>query len=170
MTKQFAGVRATKSEISALARELHLENGFEEFVNFCRDNEIPLYVVSDGIVSIIRTFLRVHNIAVTDIYANDIQFLPNKEVKFICTNQNSGYKCPHDLPCANCKSSAVKYLMKKNNVKPADVIYIGDGMSDLLAAVECGNIFAREKLHSLLKQRNVVSKKFSSFFEILSLL
>jgi 2-hydroxy-3-keto-5-methylthiopentenyl-1-phosphate phosphatase len=167
LTDQFVGVRTTQPEISTLAHELHLEPGFKEFVRFCEENRIPLYIVSDGIDTIIKTFLHLYNLDATEIYANDIQFLPNGEVRFICADQDSVYKCTHDLPCANCKAGAVKYLMEKHNIKPEDAIYIGDGMSDILAAVECGTIFAREKLYSLLKQRNVMSKKFSSFFDII---
>ena len=171
LIEQFKDVRASQPDIDSLIKRLHIENGFAEFVRFCKENAIRLYIVSDGISSVIRTFLQIHKITEFDaIYANDIQYLSNGKVKFDCTTDTSAYKCEHNLSCANCKPSIVRHLLQSNNIRPEDAIYIGDGLSDLLGATECGTVFAREKLYSALKQKALTSIKFETFFDIISAL
>jgi len=169
LIEQFKDVHANQLDIELLVERLHIENGFVEFVQFCKAKGLQFYIVSAGINSVIRKFLQIHKIdGVDNIYANDIQYFPNGVVQFNCMTDTAGYNCNHDLACANCKPAIVNEVLRSHNASHQDAIYIGDGLSDLLAAMECSTIFAREKLCSALQERAVVSRKFTTFFDIIS--
>lgn len=169
LIEQFKDVHASQSDIESAVKKLHIENGFLEFVQFCKAKGLQLYIVSDGINFVIRKFLQIHNIGdIDDIYANDVQYLPGGAVQFNCMTDTAVYKCEHNPTCANCKPAIVNEVLRSRNISHKDAIYIGDGLSDLLAAIECGTIFARAKLHSVLQERAVKSNRFTTFFDIIS--
>ncbi|MDD2766261.1 MAG: MtnX-like HAD-IB family phosphatase [Candidatus Moranbacteria bacterium] len=171
LIKQFSNIRMNATDIFDLAGKLHLENGFIEFSQFCKDKGIPLFIISDGINTLIEQFLTIHKIYFTSIYANDIKFMSEKMIKFIPLSDSSDlYPCIHNNVCANCKPQIIKHIIKTIPIHPNDTIYIGDGISDIEGARHCSTVFAKEKLFTLLRDRKKKSCLFRNFHEILQII
>jgi len=168
LMKQFSEIRMDRNDIFDIAKKLRLEDGFIEFSRFCNNNNIPLYIISDGISSLIQYFLRLHGLHFTAIYANYLEFTSGRKAEFVpLSDSDTSYSCRHEVTCANCKSLVIKHIIRTDHIRLDDTIYIGDGASDISGALECETVFAKEKLATLLYSRGKKSHLFNDFQEIL---
>ncbi|MFA7326280.1 MAG: MtnX-like HAD-IB family phosphatase [Candidatus Kapaibacterium sp.] len=138
------------------SRKFEIDPYFKSFVEFCEQNKIKLYIVSDGY----------------DVYINEI--LSNNDIKLpICSNKlldkgthlepeftNASESC--NCFSANCKRNFVLNQSDENTLK----IYIGDGYSDFCGAAHCDIIFAKKYLATYCNENSLPHYNFKSFFDV----
>ncbi len=148
MQIQFGMIKAAKSSIVESLGNIPLREGFGDFVKYCQSQEIPLIVVSAGLDFVIETVLNFHNITLPVIAAK--------------TSFDNGIRLIfpplHNSNSADFKVDLVRYY--KNQQK--QVIFIGDGGSDLHGALAADVVYAvRESFLS-----SQVGIEFTDFLEL----
>jgi 2,3-diketo-5-methylthio-1-phosphopentane phosphatase len=136
-------------------------NGFEideyflDFLSFLNENGVPFYVVSDGFRFYIESIFQKEGI-VAPFYSNELEFSDEGlRMIFPYTDENCNR-------CANCKRNHVVSLSGDNEFS----IYIGNGNSDICAALHCDYIFAKDMLLKYCEKNRVSYYPFKSFRDV----
>ncbi|MDP2920174.1 MAG: HAD-IB family phosphatase [Dehalococcoidia bacterium] len=154
----FNMVKASRQEmLDFLAFHTALRPGFREMAEYCRQRNIRLVVVSNGLDFYIDDIFRKEGISGVEYHAAETSFYPG------------GLKVRYVSPEGKVLDSAFKesYLLK-HLAEGYRVAYIGDGRSDFLPAKQCQRVFATGTLLELCQSDGVSCMPFSSFKEIIN--
>jgi 2-hydroxy-3-keto-5-methylthiopentenyl-1-phosphate phosphatase len=156
LTEEARLCRGSKAEFIKYVDKFEIDLGFPELVNLCSEAGIPLYVLSDGLDFYISHILGKYGIREIDIYSN----------KAIFDNGGLKVELPHwtkkCVSCGNCKGERIRQLKGKDD----EVIYIGDGLSDLCGAREADLIFAKDDLARFLEEETREYIEYDTLFEV----
>lgn len=135
-----------------------LTNGFIEFEEFCRSNQIKLTILSAGFDFYIKPILEKYNLVHLEIYNNptlirDGQIIPD----FIYYDKDRCWQC------SNCKGLRISELTQPDEMS----IFIGDGHSDSHGAEKADIVFAKSYLASYLESNNLSYFTYDNFFDII---
>jgi 2,3-diketo-5-methylthio-1-phosphopentane phosphatase len=141
LTEEFSLVRISAGELDELLGTIKVDPGFDPLVRLCRENDVPLTILSDGIGAFIRRVLRGHETEGYSVRANAVDH----------RGRTLGLQCPFSSAgcrsgAAHCKCDSVRTLGTVDRTS----IYIGDGRSDLCPARSCGLVFAKGALAAAL--------------------
>ena len=160
LIKQWGMIEHTTwEEIFTIVDTMKIDPSFYDFYNWVIEENIMFIILSDGFQKYINRILEYNEINVDslDILANDVDLVDNKlKLTFNTPECNHG--------CANCKYSHVLKL-KNEGYK---MIYIGDGLSDILPAAELADIIYARNNEDLAKKLEGDSRLqvFDSFSKI----
>ncbi|TDL54033.1 2-hydroxy-3-keto-5-methylthiopentenyl-1-phosphate phosphatase [Paenibacillus dendritiformis] len=133
--------------------------GFEEFVRFCRDSDIELYVTSGGIDFFVYPLLEPFGIPADHIYCNGSDF----------SGESIRITWPHPCqdPCRNkcgmCKATIVRRFPSEQYER----IVIGDSVTDFAAAKLVEFVYARAQLISKCEELQLPYAPFETFYDII---
>ena len=136
-----------------------IRTGFTEFVQFLRENNISLYIISGGMDFFVYPLLE-GLIDFERIYCNTTDF----------SNETIQVNWPHscDEHCENkcglCKSTLIRNLSSQSDFN----IVIGDSITDLQAAKLADKVFAREFLITKCLEHHISYTPFETFHDIQS--
>jgi 2-hydroxy-3-keto-5-methylthiopentenyl-1-phosphate phosphatase len=158
--KAFGLVKATYEEqMEFIKGKDKLRPGFRELIELCKTQGIKFVVVSNGFDFYIEYIF--NQLGLTDIeyHAAKVRF-NNSRMHIYYINYDgrllqSGFK----------DSYADKYI-----VEGYDIIYIGDGTSDLAPAKKCRTVFACKSLEDHCRQAGLPYMPFNDFYDIISYL
>ncbi len=123
-----------------LADSVTIDPGFHPFAEYCREQGIPLAVVSDGFTFYIDRVLHREGLDWLPVFSN-------------ARSEAGDLLFPFGNPacdrCACCKAAVVRRLHQAGS----RVIYFGDGVSDLYAAGHADWVFAKGRLARFLKEQ-----------------
>jgi 2,3-diketo-5-methylthio-1-phosphopentane phosphatase len=168
LRRQAAMVMASRDEMeNFLVGKVRLREGFSEFALWCREKGVRLEICSDGFGHTVEVLLAHWGLEWIPWTSNRTE--PRKEGMLIeFTHWRGG--CPVN---GNCKCAHLEDLKGKFG----DVIFIGDGTTDLCVARKAEFVLARDRLHELLTKegkehirwfdwsdvRAVVERSFAAF-------
>jgi 2-hydroxy-3-keto-5-methylthiopentenyl-1-phosphate phosphatase len=136
--------------------------GFDEFIQYCRDQNVRLLITSGGIDFFVFPILLRYRIPKQDIYCNASDF-SGKQINilwpFSCDDQ-----CNND--CGMCKPSVLRSFSTDDSLK----IVIGDSITDLAVAKMADLVIARDFLLQKCKEQSLQYKEFHSFFDVINIL
>jgi 2-hydroxy-3-keto-5-methylthiopentenyl-1-phosphate phosphatase len=136
-------------------RHAELRPGFTEFVHHCQKTGIPMIVVSSGLDFYIKITLEMAELDGLEIHSAHASFT------------NDGIAVTYRDPAGKLIDSGFKEgrlaLLKERD---SQIVYIGDGLSDVTAACQADHVFARDKLVNLLAARSIKCNPFSDFRDI----
>jgi len=147
MQKQFEMIQTTIPTIISSLGSIPIRPGFADFISFCLSHEINFVIVSAGLDFIIRSVLSQNNLDLLVVAAKV------KDERFQLEFPSLHYPDSIDF-----KDDQVKYYQAQQK----KVIFIGDGISDLLGAMQADLVFAVK--NSFLNSR--FKNSFTSFLEI----
>ncbi|MHA1115973.1 MAG: MtnX-like HAD-IB family phosphatase [Candidatus Heimdallarchaeaceae archaeon] len=163
LIKQWGTVKANQKEIFDVVDQISIDPSFHSFFEWVKEHNIHFIVVSDGFQEYIEEILEKEEIdsSSMDIRANNVKIVNNSLVLSFITEE-----CEHG--CANCKYSHVLDYKKKGN----KIIYIGDGLSDILPARELADVIFAKEGEDLAKKLKGDPRviEFSNFEEIKTIL
>lgn len=156
----FGMVKASKEVMLDYIKDRAIiREGFQNFVVVCEEMGIRIVIVSNGLDFYIKKILKDHKLGKIEYHAAETRFHPDGlKVKYIGpdgTIVDSGFKDKY-----------VDYHLQAGY----QVIYIGDGTSDLSAARNCHQVFATENLLGHCRRTGLDCIPFSSFVEITQVL
>ncbi|MHA1201071.1 MAG: MtnX-like HAD-IB family phosphatase [Candidatus Heimdallarchaeaceae archaeon] len=144
LIKQWGMIEHTTwEEIFAVVDTMKIDPSFFDFYKWIRQKNIKFSILSDGFQKYINRILDNHKIKAEslNILANDVNLVDNRlKLSF------NTLECDHG--CANCKYSHVLKL-KNEGYK---IIYVGDGLSDILPAAELADIIYAKNNEDLAKK------------------
>jgi len=154
--QQYALIKESRSTLVEFAcQNFELRPGFLPFVEYCQATDIRFIIVSSGLDFYIEAVLGTIGAPALDLRCARTSFEKDGiAVTYLDPEGNTiedGFKNGH-----------LTWLKKQG--KP--VIYIGDGLSDLDAASAADQVFAVDRLPSLLDTISVPHYTFSDFNDI----
>jgi 2-hydroxy-3-keto-5-methylthiopentenyl-1-phosphate phosphatase len=137
-----------------------IRDGFDEFINFTKKKNIPLYIVSGGIDFFVHPVLE-HKLKAEQIICNGSDF--SKEFIKITWPNPCDKKCSNDCGC--CKPSVIRRLEEKypNSQK----IVIGDSITDFQASKRADEVFARDYLIEKCEENSIPYTPFDNFYDVI---
>lgn len=138
-----------------------IRTGFQEFVDYLKKENIPLYIVSGGIDFFVQPVLEKYG-PFDAIYCNGSDF-SGETIKILWP-----YSCDDECEnsCGCCKPS----IMRKLEAGDTYNIVIGDSVTDLEAAKQADLVIARDLLQEKSKEMNLNYHEFETFYECIEIL
>ena len=130
---------------------------FSEFVNYCKINNIPIVILSEGMDYYIKRILENHNI-VLPYYSNKLVFSDyNKHI-----NLEFPYSDSDCTDCGCCKRNLLLNMTGDDEIS----VYIGDGLTDACPAQYADMVFAKKSLASYCWKNNITYFEYRNFQDI----
>ena len=154
---QFALIKEPKERLREFVRQhIELRPGFVEFVRYCQESAILFVIVSSGLDFYIEPVLKEIGIPSLELHCGRASFDRNGiDVSY--------YDPEGNIVSEGFKKKYLTWLRKRDK----NIIYIGDGLSDLEAARQADHIFATGHLLDLLSSAPVICNRFSDFYDLL---
>ncbi len=154
---QFALIKEPKERLQEFVRQhIELRPGFVDFVRYCQESAIPFVIVSSGLGFYIKPVLTQIGMPDLELHCGQASFGKN------------GIAVSYTDPEGSIVNEGFKYkyltCLKKRG---KNIIYIGDGLSDLEAARHADHVFARGHLLRLLRAAPSLCNSFSDFYDLL---
>ena len=154
--RAFALVRASKKAmLDYLNGKVIVRRGLKQFVELCQKKEFRLVIVSNGLDFYIKRILKDNGLENIEYHAAETRFHANKlTVRYIGPDGST--------VDAEFKDKYVNQFLHEGY----QVVYIGNGSSDLSAARGSHQIFATESLLEHCQRTGLTCIPFTSFLEI----
>ena len=149
LEEQLSRIRATWNDILPEILKVPLDPAFVKLRERLAQLGIPCEILSDSFSIFIRAVLEFHGIRHLPIYANEVRFEEGGLIVPAFPYSEGG--CGR---CAHCKRLRLRQYQGHTR------IYVGDGMSDVCAALEADKVFAKGDLKKYLLQG---SRDFEAF-------
>ncbi len=160
----FSKIHVEQEEFDQFVLNLEIEEDFPKTVEFCKDNNIPISILSAG----------------ADYYINIIL----KRLgffDFIEVISNKSYYSKEDGLCFCPSDKNYKYYSEEFGISKKDFvankkaegyfcIFAGDGRPDIEAAKLADVVFARKDLKKLCIENDIEFQQFNTYGDILSFL
>jgi 2-hydroxy-3-keto-5-methylthiopentenyl-1-phosphate phosphatase len=143
--------------VSYVLEQAEIRPGFEEFLTFCREQDIRLLITSGGIDFFVYPILSRFDIPRDDIYCNASDF--SGETIQIQWPHSCDEHCDND--CGMCKTSIIRSFSSERYEK----IVIGDSITDLAGARLADWVLARDYLLEKCRELNLPHAPFDTFYD-----
>jgi 2-hydroxy-3-keto-5-methylthiopentenyl-1-phosphate phosphatase len=154
--REFALLNVTRQTIEDHVFEtVELRPGFPEFLEHCTNIGINFSVVSNGVDLYIEPALR-------SLFSSTAQ-LHSAHGKIIENGISISYLDPYGIDCQDAfKLSWLRYYKSQGQ----EVIYIGDGESDISAALEADYVIATSSLEDYFRSEGLNYFEFKDFYDV----
>jgi 2,3-diketo-5-methylthio-1-phosphopentane phosphatase len=157
--RQAATMTLTPSQLDVFAATQLIDPTFADFYAFTRRENVPMYIVSDGMDAYISRILAYYGFADLQLRTNRLIFNQDGrlDVEFPYHAEGCGQ-------CANCKGVHVR----KERLPGETTVFIGDGLSDACGAREADVVFAKKQLLTYCEEKGIPHIPFRAFSEVQS--
>jgi 2-hydroxy-3-keto-5-methylthiopentenyl-1-phosphate phosphatase len=139
-----------------------IDDYFIDFVNFCKVNDIEIFILSDGLHFYIDSILKRYNLDFLPFYSNRFEHDIDKNGK-INIHPVFPYTDSECSSCGNCKRNHLLYHKSDDEIS----IYIGDGYSDRCPAEYADIVFCKGELLSYCTAKKIPFNEFNNFSDII---
>jgi 2-hydroxy-3-keto-5-methylthiopentenyl-1-phosphate phosphatase len=161
--KMFSLLDSEKKDeiIQYLEANAEIREGFDDFISYVKEQNIPFYVVSGGIDFFVEPLLE-GLVEKEAIFCNSASF-QNNHIEILWPHSCDDL-CQNGCGC--CKPSVMRKLATNETFK----IVIGDSITDLEAAKMADFVLARDYLVKKCEEEGIPYKSFETFYDCLSIL
>ena len=156
MREQVKLINATQQELNQTLDEVEIDEGFMDFITLCRQSNIPLTIISDGIDHFIRYILTRHKLGEIPVVANRLTITP--ENRYELDSPWSFDKCTAGAGVCKCRFVGEQ---------KARSFYVGDGRSDFCVSNKPEFVFAKGTLATHCKKNNIAYTPYHSFYDVI---
>jgi 2-hydroxy-3-keto-5-methylthiopentenyl-1-phosphate phosphatase len=129
---------------------------FAEFIRFCKDQGIPLMILSDGLDVYVERVLSNVGLSQIPFFSNHAEFVGERlKVSFPYTDAECN--C-----CGNCKRNHMLNASADDDV----IVYVGDGYSDRCPVRYADFVFAKRQLIKHCQEQNITFFEFNHFGDV----
>lgn len=150
-------VKVDEDEMGKLILSQEIDPYFPEFVKFCKDNGIEIFIVSDGFDFYIRKILERNGLSDVKFFSNKL-WIEDGKVALDFPYPDSVCRI-----CGNCKRNHMLTLSADEDI----IIYIGDGYSDRCPAEYADIVFGKKELLKFCRERNIPVYEFETFKDVI---
>jgi 2,3-diketo-5-methylthio-1-phosphopentane phosphatase len=157
MAQQVPLLQGGWAAVEKVLDDVKIDPTFPKFANWCRQNGVPLKIVSDGIDRVIHYILKREKIVVSNVLANHL--VDNADGSLDLT-------FPYAPQVAGCGSGMCKCkILSMGSSRPMKVV-IGDGRSDFCWSAEADMVFAKTKLVGHCQSKGIPYTSYEDFVSI----
>lgn len=160
LTSEASMIHPTLDEIYEFLAEFKPARGAIEFYRTVRTAGIPFYIVSDGTDIYIDYMLKKYNLEQIKYFSNKGK-VENRSFILDFIYDNDG--CER---CGCCKGARINDIVGPSR-NEWEIVFIGDGLSDLCAVPHADIIYARSDLLEYCRTHDVNAIEYNDFFDIL---
>lgn len=146
-----------KNELNKFIDSIEIDETFNSFVNYCKDNEMELFVISDGFNYYIDRVFERENLKDLKYYSNKLVIDSNN--KLVPSFPYLDHNCTSS---ANCKRNHII----NHSGEDEYTIFIGDGNSDKYTVQFCDFIFAKDDLLKYCEIERITYFPFNNFNDV----
>lgn len=147
--------RQTMTDLVLTSDHARIRPGFKELIDYCQRNDFKVIIVSNGVTFYIEALLDKMGIKGIDIHSAESRFSPGgMTVKYVGPD---GTELEQGL-----KEAYTRELIQQGY----DVVYIGDGLSDIHPARISKYIFATADLLKICREEDLECYPFNDFFDV----
>jgi 2,3-diketo-5-methylthio-1-phosphopentane phosphatase len=148
---------ADADKMARFVDTIELDETFHHFVDFCKSNNLDLFVLSDGFDFYINRIFNREKLQDVKFYCNKLEI---KDGKMIPSFPYYDETCSTS---ANCKQNHVI----SNSSDDDFTVYIGDGNSDKHPAQFCDYIFAKHGLLKYCEKERITFFPYQDFNDVI---
>lgn len=148
LSRQIGGLRPSHAEIIEFAAAAAIDPYFVPIVHKAVSSDLDLIVLSDNFSVLIDAVFKHHNVRDIRVFANELRFFDDH------VEADFPYRDPSCQRCAHCKGQHFRAFQGR------ETIFVGDGLSDICAAVAADIVFAKDSLAEYLAKKN---RKYLAF-------
>jgi 2-hydroxy-3-keto-5-methylthiopentenyl-1-phosphate phosphatase len=157
MQQQIALVRASPAQMGALIDNVAIDPHFKTFAHFCKLENLPLVILSDGLDYVIERVLARHGIHHAQIIASHMAYRGGNQWELSSPYADSG--CTSQQ--STCKCAVARQFRAAHAER---ILYIGDGRSDYCVSMqEADAILAKDSLLTYCQQQQLPHQPFTDF-------
>jgi len=154
----FRNIQADRAAMQDYVKQnASLRPYFKEMWDYCRENRVPLAVVSQGLDFYIEALLEKEGCGPVPIHAVNTRF----DAQGI--NYEYLYAVPGKERLGNSKGVVVDSYREQGHF----IVYIGDGQSDFEAAARADLVFAHRVLADECERQDIPFRPFTDFGDVL---
>lgn len=154
----FRNIQADRATMQDYVKQnASLRPYFKEMWHYCRESQVPLAVVSQGLDFYIEALLEKEGCGPVPIHAVNTRF----GAKGI--NYEYRYAVPGKESLGNSKGVVVDSYREQGHY----IVYVGDGMSDFEAATRADLVFAHRVLADECERQEIPFRPFTDFGDVL---
>ena len=155
---QYEFFRGRRDQVEEFVLEHEIDPTFPGFVDWTRQRQCPLVVLSDGLDFYIELLLGKYRIENLACFSNRAHFNGDRvRVSFPHHRPDCAYGCQ----CGNCKPAHMEAYAAYRRV------FIGDGLSDRYAARTADVVYAKEHLAAYCREDRLPHVVFRDFADIM---
>ena len=164
VTEIFSMISSSKKAdiIEFILEDAVIREGFKEFMDFVKDEQIPFYIVSGGIDFFLEPLVEPYG-PYDGIYCNTADF--SGDTIQLGFPHECDAQC-HSKGCGCCKPSVIRTLAQDHQM----TIIIGDSITDLEAAKMADLVIARDFLIEKCEELGIPYEPFETFTDVKKLL
>ncbi|MBZ4653092.1 MAG: 2,3-diketo-5-methylthio-phosphopentanephosphat [Peptococcaceae bacterium] len=147
----------TKEELASFLATIPIDETFRDFVGYVENRGEKLFIVSDGYDFNLSIILGKAGLSHLPRFSNRLVIRDNQY------DIDSPFQLTECDKCGTCKKELVSRLKEDTE----EVVYIGDGYSDMCGCQAADLIFAKGSLLNYCQKENLPVIPFSSFADIL---
>ena len=149
-------LRVTPDEAKRFLESIPIDETFRDFVNYVENRKEKLYILSDGFDFNINTILNKSNLTHLKFYSNH----------FLIYKDHYDLETPYASACNRC-GTCKKTLIERLKADAEQIIYIGDGISDICASQSADIVFANRHLLQYRNKHGLPAHPFTTFADVL---
>jgi len=154
---QMRNVRVSSHDLGQYLKTIRLDPYFLRLLELLRQEGVEPVIVSDNFQPIVEFILKNNGIQDAVVYANELRFFKDRLVPSFPYQNPS---CPY---CAHCKKT---HFHDDDPGSMKKIIYIGDGRSDICAALESDIVFAKDDLLEYFRKHRRPCVEFLSLADV----
>ncbi|MGD8923230.1 MAG: HAD-IB family phosphatase [Candidatus Zixiibacteriota bacterium] len=160
LEREAAMCHAPEDEVYAFLDEFVINPGFVEFEQTCRDEGIPVVILSDGLDIYVNRILKRYELSHIPVHCNRGQLIENRiTVEFPYPLGSCGR-------CGNCKGDRIAEYRADRPEDELFVIFVGDGMSDTCAIEQADLLLAKKDLARYCVEHGIDFISYDTFFDV----
>jgi 2-hydroxy-3-keto-5-methylthiopentenyl-1-phosphate phosphatase len=156
---QVENMRVSRERLYAHLATVRIDPAFADIVAWARERRVPVSIVSDSFLPLIRQVLRTHGIEDVPIYANDLAFAGGDRLMPMFPFYDPAFPRSANAKARHLDAGRGRRLL-----------FAGDGHSDLDAALAADVVFAKSTLARELDARRVAFHTFHTLEPVLGFL
>ncbi len=149
--------RVEKQKLDRFVDSIEIDETFHSLVDYCRKNQIEIFVLSDGFDYYIERIFKKENLNGINVYSNKLAF--TDDGKMIPVFPYLDAECTSS---ANCKRNHIINHSSDDDF----TVFIGDGNSDKYTAQFCDFIFAKDDLLKFCEKERITFFSFKDFNDV----
>jgi 2-hydroxy-3-keto-5-methylthiopentenyl-1-phosphate phosphatase len=153
---QLRSIRGTKESLVRYLSTIALDTHFKRLLSLLQEAGIRPVILSDSFSFFIASILRNNDVRGITVYANRLRFYKDR---LIPSFPHTNHLCSH---CAHCKTNN----FSSAGAAEKNIIYIGDGLSDVCPAQHADLVFAKSTLLDHFKKTKKYCVAFNDLGDV----
>lgn len=152
----------SKTDLDLFLDSQSIDSTFIDFHRYCKEQEIPHFILSDGMDYYIKRILENNGIADIPFFTNHLEVISLGYERGILLEPSFPFLDENCDRCACCKRNHMLAQTADDDI----IVYIGEGFSDRCPVRYADIVFAKDELLTYCQQENISYFEYRTFSDV----